>query len=390
MTAATTRQQLDAARPSGDPAAPLDAAVRERVDDTVEHFNANHADTVLLLARHAAGVVDAVDAEVVAVDTQGIGFDVVTAAGRARVRAAFATPVATVDEVSAAVMGLVGRARAVVAEDVPLTSLERELGEQAEIRTHLGEVRRTRDLTGNLREVVVGGPGLAEHVSVGGDQFLYVMVARPGSALPASYSIAEWIAADPEARPYGAYYTTRRWDPASRELTMWAVVHDHPDGVGAWMATCRPGDRLALWGPRSGYWSEGAYAPEPEPRHHLFVTDESGFAAVAALLDGMADGDAATVLAETIDAEHTVEFPGTRTNVVWHHRGGAEPGTGTGLYDLVTGLVARFGGDSIATAFGAGESRQITQIRKYLRHDIGLPAARVSMTGYWRRTTGTT
>ena len=88
MTAATTRQQLDATRPSGDPAAPLDAAVRERVDDTVEHFNANHADTVLLLARHAAGAVDAVDAEVVAVDTQGIGFAVVTTAGRARVRAA--------------------------------------------------------------------------------------------------------------------------------------------------------------------------------------------------------------------------------------------------------------------------------------------------------------
>ena len=40
---------------------------------------------------------------------------------------------------------------------------------------------------------------------------------------------------------------------------------------------------------------------------------------------------------------------------------------------------------ALATAFGAGESRHITEIRRHLRHEVGLPATAVSMAGYWRR-----
>jgi NADPH-dependent ferric siderophore reductase len=36
-------------------------------------------------------------------------------------------------------------------------------------------------------------------------------------------------------------------------------------------------------------------------------------------------------------------------------------------------------------AFGGAESRQITAVRKHLRQEVGWPAERVSMTGYWRR-----
>lgn len=370
----------------------LDAAVQAVVDETMEHFNANHADTVLLIARHVAGAPDATDAEAIAVDTDGAEFDVVVPDGhgaptRRRARAAFDTPVARADEVTTAVMTLLGQARAAFGEAYPLTSLERELTEQGQIPTHLADVLAVRDLTGNLREIVVGGPRLRGYRSVGGDQFVYVLVARPGDALPDQYSMAEWMAADPDTRPLGAYYTVRDWNPVTHEMTLWAVVHGHADGVGGWFSRCRPGDRLALWGPRAGFWGDGQYAPgrPSDSRHHLFVTDESGFCAVAALIESLPAADTATVLAETVDADHAIEFPGPRTNVRWHYRGGAEPGTGSGLYDLVTALVGRLGGDALATAFGAGESRQISAIRRYLRHDVGMPAARVSMTGYWRR-----
>ena len=374
------------------PYAPLDATVQTAVDETMEHFNANHADTVLLIARHVAGAPDASDAEATTVDAEGAEFDVVVPNGhgeptRMRARATFAAPVTTADDVSVAVMTLLGEARAAVGEAYPLTSLEREFAEQGQIPTHLAEVLAVRDLTGNLREIVIGGPRLGGYRSVGGDQFVYVLVARPGEQLPDGYSMTDWMAADPATRPYGAYYTVRHWNPATREMTLWAVVHGHHEGVGGWFVGCRPGDRLALWGPRAGFWGDGHYAPgrPSDSRHHLFVTDESGFCAVAALIDGLPPGDTATVLAEAIDAEHTIEFPGARTNVRWHYRGAAAPGTGTGLYDLVAELVGRLGGDAIATAFGAGESRQISAVRRYLRHEVGLPAARVSMTGYWRR-----
>lgn len=368
------------------PYASLDDAVRAEVDETLEHFNANHADTVLLLARFAAGVPEVSDAEAVTVDAEGLEFDIVAGARRTSARLAFPAPVATAADVSLAVLARLGEARAAVGDRSPITSLERELTEQAAIPTATAEVVRAGDLTANLREVVVGGPGLAGYRSVGGDQFVYVLVARPGEVLPATYSMAEWMAADPQTRPLGAYYTVRSWDVAAGEMTLWAVVHGHDHGVGAWLATCAPGDRLALWGPRAGFGGDGAYARTGhDSRHHLFVTDESGFCAVAALLDELPRGDSATVLAETVDPDHQVPFPGDRTNVRWHYRGDAEPGTGSGLYDLVVELVDRLGPGVLATAFGAGESRQITRIRKYLRQTCGMPATHVSMTGYWRR-----
>ena len=55
---------------------PLAPDVRDAVVETVEHFNANHADTVLLLARYVAGAAEASDAEAIAVDTLGVDLEV--------------------------------------------------------------------------------------------------------------------------------------------------------------------------------------------------------------------------------------------------------------------------------------------------------------------------
>jgi NADPH-dependent ferric siderophore reductase len=369
------------------PSTQLAPDVRQAVDDTLEHFNANHADTVLLLARHAAGALGATDAEAVSVDAHGVDFDVRIGAARSTARMPFAASATTADDVSQQVMTLLGQARQRAGESVPLTSLEREMADQGAIPTHVTEVLETRRLTPNLREVVVGGPSLATFESVGGDQFAYVLVARPGRQLRDRYSMADWMADDADSRPLGAYYTVRAWNPITARLVLWAVVHGHHGGVGEWLARCTPGDRLALWGPRAGFGGDGVYATDPdgEGRHHLFVTDESGFAAVVALVHELDPNDTATVLAETVDADHTIAFPGVRTNVIWHYRGAADPGLGAGLYDLVVQVAGGAAGHTLATAFGAGESRQITKIRRYLRHEVGMSAAQVSMTGYWRR-----
>lgn len=370
--------------------------VRDQIDETVEHFNANHADTVLLIARYAAGAAEAVDAEAVSVDTRGVDFEVRLGSGRdatpAAARAEFAAPAETVDEIRGAVFALIAQARALAGEQVPPTSIERELTGNATLPTFVTSVVGVAELTPNLREVVIGGPELAAFPSAGGDEFFYVLVARDGAdPLPDGYTMADWMAADEATRPHGAYYTVRRWDPERAEITLWAVLHGHHDGVGGWLGRCGPGDRLAIWGPRHGFWSDGVYVANgstfaDDGRHHLFVTDESGFAAVAALIELLPPIDTATVLAETVDADHAIAFPGTRTNVRWHYRGSEPPGAGAGLLDLVRQLVGGHPSGAIATAFGAGESRQITAIRKFLRHDAGMPATAVSMTGYWRRT----
>ncbi len=75
------------------------------------------------------------------------------------------------------------------------------------------------------------------------------------------------------------------------------------------------------------------------------------------------------------------EHPNLRT--VWVDRGDDAPGTVNRLLDTARAEV-----DAVrvvpGAAFGAAESRQISAIRRYLRSEVGLAAAVVSMTGYWR------
>jgi putative heme iron utilization protein len=77
----------------------------------VEHMNADHADSLVLLARVLGGRADATDAVMTAVDRYG--FDLVAGgpSGRAAVRLGFDTPVATPGAARPAMIRLVERAR---------------------------------------------------------------------------------------------------------------------------------------------------------------------------------------------------------------------------------------------------------------------------------------
>ncbi|MDW3215797.1 MAG: SIP domain-containing protein [Ilumatobacteraceae bacterium] len=351
--------------------------VAAALDLTIEHFNANHADTVLFVARHLGGWAAVVDAEIVAVDAAGIDLDVVVDGRRSRSQIGFEAVATTVDDVRAQVMATITRARAAAGTAVPLTSVERELAAVAGLATFVTGVVEVRDLTPNLREIVLAG-GLSDFPSVGGDQFVYLMVPRRGGPeIPDGYSMVDLRDADPDTAPLAAYYTVRAWDPGRHRLTLWAVLHRHEGGVGGWAARCQVGDRVACWGPREGFGATH------DARPHLFVVDESGLAAVAALIDELPPTAPVRVIAETIDADHEITFTRSDVDVTWLHRGGAAPGTGARLLDEVRATVTD-GAELVA--FGAAESRQITAVRKYLRHELRMPATAVSMTGYWRRT----
>ena len=358
----------------------LPADVLTELDGVFEHYNASHADTVLFLVRHAADRPDADDAEIVAVDRLGAEFDIVAGGRRDRARLAFGEGVGTADEVSTRLYGHLAAARARVGDAVPLTTIEAELASTATRPTLVSNVAEVRDLTPNLREIVLEG-GLERFESAGGDQFVYLMVGRDGGPdMPPDHTMADQMAGGRDEVPWaGAYYTIRCWDAERHRLTLWMVRHDHGDGVGGWVGRAQLGERVALWGPRHGF---GGAPPGAESL--LLVADESGFAAVAALIDEAPADLPITVLLETVDPDHTVVLPEREhVDVRWLFRGTDEPGIGTRLLDAVRALALPSVG---VVAFGAGESRQVTAIRKHLRHERGLPAHLVSMTGYWRRT----
>lgn len=299
----------------------------------------------------------------------------------------FDSSVVTAAEVQAQVHLAIARARAAAGGSMPLTSLELEGGETTKIRTFDSSVVAVRRINESLVQIVLGG-GLDDYATLGGDQFCYLMVPRPGhDPLPDGYTMADFMAQTDAERPLGAYYTVRHWDEETKRITIWAVLHGHDDGVGGWLGRCSGGERVLFWGPRHGF------SPVADATHHLFIADESGFAAVVALLDEMTPGQRSTLVLETSDEQHRIDVSAyPEATVHWLFRRDAEPGVGTQIVDAVRSLfdpnaVGANGLDANGlVAFGAGESRQVTVIRKYLRCEVGMSPDQVFMVGYWRRT----
>ncbi len=126
-----------------------------------------------------------------------------------------------------------------------------------------------------------------------------------------------------------------------------------------------------------------SFGPPADTCSYLLYCDESGFAAVASILEGWAPEAEAHVIAETVDEDHQINFPsGPLVTVVWAYRGAAAPGTRNQLlqavpdYPLITGR---------PYVFGASESRELAGIRKHVRGTVGLDQRFVNLIGYWRR-----
>ena len=141
------------------------------------------------------------------------------------------------------------------------------------------------------------------------------------------------------------------------------------------MTQASSGDPVALWGPRRGF-----RVPD-DAMHVVFVADETGFAAVAAVLGGLSADCRATVVLECVDAGHRPSLPDhPGLEVIWVDRGDDPPGLRNRLLETVMSSTI-----AVDAAFGAGESRQISAVRRHVRRVLGVPASRVLMTGYWRR-----
>lgn len=174
----------------------------------------------------------------------------------------------------------------------------------------------------------------------------------------------------------GAYYTVRHHDPEAGTITFWVVVHDHPEGVSAWLQRATPGDALLAWGPRVGF-------VPPAVDRFLLVADETGFAAVARIVEALPSTATIIALLELDDADHAPPMPShPGLDLRWIVRRGA-PGTGDEL--LLAVQAVEVAEPARWAMFGGAESRQITRIRRLVRDERCLEAQQVLATGYWRR-----
>ncbi|MEM9454811.1 MAG: siderophore-interacting protein [Myxococcota bacterium] len=344
------------------------------VEEVADHFNGNHADTVLLIARFAGGSYDATAAEIAKISPRGLTLAVegVTAND---VLLAFESEVNSLEVLQASVMGLIVRSRQAAGNTVELTSIEREVANTKALQTFITQVVRTRSVTPNLREITLQG-GLDAFRSIAGDQFVYLMVDKSGQTdvIHEGVTMAGLRALPLDERPASAYYTVRAFRSEVGELDLWFVQHDHQGGVSGWASRAQSGDRVALWGPRT------AFEPPEGTRELLLVGDETAFAAIAGILEACALP--ARVVVETVDQAHVVSFsPRSNVMVDWIFRGQTSPHESTNLYEVVKRVLPEWRAGLYV--YGAAESSRARLVRGYCR-GLGGRSEQVHMTAYWR------
>ncbi|WP_432483531.1 siderophore-interacting protein [Kineococcus esterisolvens] len=238
------------------------------------------------------------------------------------------------------------------------------------------EVVRTRRLGSAVVRVTLGGPGaegFASHVPEEHVRLVFPdehgvlrLPERDGSSL-------RW----PRPLPVSREYTVRRHDPVTGEVDVDLVLH--PGGVASeWAACTRPGDRVHVAGPPGG-----VVVPDVHERY-LFAGDLTALPQIARYLEALPATATGWAFVEVADAAEEVEVTApVGFEVRWVHRGDVPPGHGDALERALRELPLPDGRH--AFVWIAGEAGVLKPLRRWVRHELGVPAARCRITGYWKR-----
>ena len=246
------------------------------------------------------------------------------------------------------------------------------------IKTFLTSVARIEPLDPPFTRVTFRGGDLVHFEPIGPDQFLYLLLPPAGRSELTIDSSFDWnrYREMPESeRPIGAYYTVRHHRPDVAEIDIDIVRHGHEGQVGTWLRRARPGDPVALWGPRM------AYAPLAQTEQLLLIGDETALPAIAAILEALEAGPGPELVRIIVELDRATVLPlnlragSTLTRLDKPSNGSSKLPAEIRSHQYLAHTYA----------WGAGEVDLMSQLRAYLRDCVGLRSEQVSMVGYWRR-----
>lgn len=235
------------------------------------------------------------------------------------------------------------------------------------------EVLRTARVTPHMIRVTLGGPELREYRASGEpDEYCKVLFPRPGEAEPIIPAEHGHVSEGTDTAPR-RNYTIRRLDRSAAELDIDFVAHE--GGVAAsWARRASPGDRVALTA------AGGKFRLPPDGHWLALLGDATALPAIGRILEALEPGRRAVVVGVVEDAaeEQALESSGDVT-VLWVHADLAKAGKA-----LVAAAQALRTPDGPGFIWVSGESEAARTIRKYLRHELGLPSGSYQTMGYWR------
>ena len=178
----------------------------------------------------------------------------------------------------------------------------------------------------------------------------------------------EWVALTVPGQFQTRYYTVRSF--SGSELVLDIVIHD--EGlVTQWARTECVGDVVGISMPK------GSFELPADAAWVVLVGDLTGLPAIARI--GESVGLPVTAYVETPD--HPLDGY-TDLPITWVDAPGPEQ---SGLADLVRGITWP---DGVGYFWMAGESAQMRDIRKHVRHDLGMASTSYDVMGYWSGTRG--
>ena len=241
---------------------------------------------------------------------------------------------------------------------------------------HRAEVLRIEELSAGMVRVVLGGEGLEGFESTGvGDEYLRMWLPHEDSSelvLPKPAGADAWSFDDDVVPSPLRTYTVRAWNERAGELTIDMVRHGH-GLAGRWAARAASGDVVGVNTPR------GMYAAPDDLEWILMASDAAGLPAAARILEGLPPHVRARIFLEVPNSahEHSIPVP-PGAEVHWLHGGnGHGPSR---LEEIVRGSTFPQG---VGYVWVAGETHVTRAVRKYLRHELGLPPSDYKVVGYW-------
>ncbi|MEP7099182.1 MAG: siderophore-interacting protein [Burkholderiales bacterium] len=220
-----------------------------------------------------------------------------------------------------------------------------------ELKRREVEVVRVEAIAPHFVSVTFTGEALADFVSASFDDHVKFMLGASG------------------AQPVMRDYTPRRFDAATRELTIEFALHgDGP--VAGWAAQAQPGQRVTIGGPRGSFIIPVDYA------WHLFIGDETALPAIARRLEELPAGTPAHVIAQVADAADRRRFvSAAKVELQWVERPEQ-------LLAAVQALALPAGE---GYAWCAGEAGAMAAVRRVLVDEKGHDRHAIRAAAYWKR-----
>lgn len=237
-------------------------------------------------------------------------------------------------------------------------------------------VREVSHPAAGFVRVTFEGPDLADFVSSGPADHVRLFFPHPVTGVllaPSAVGPGEDGIVRPEGELFSRDFTPLnvRPDGDSRVFDVDFLRHENPGPAAAWAEGAQVGDRLVAVGPRG---SRGVPVGATEL---ICVVDGSALPAASRWITETPEATACWVVIDCPPedlgwAEHYVrEAAGRDIHLVV--AGGA-------LDDAVRGLTIGEG----TFVFGAGEASRLVPLRRYLKHELGLPREQFALSGYWK------